>query len=94
MKKVVLRSLVVVALVGVVTFNASINSHRESLSDLTLANIEALAQNEGNGGNTTKCETCCDLNCTDCLVGQNEIRCLSKPSCYVARFTVNTCKIK
>jgi hypothetical protein len=48
MKKKIFGSLIVIAIAAVAAFNVSFNSQSDSLSAMTLANIEALAQNETN----------------------------------------------
>jgi hypothetical protein len=50
-KKLLLGGLIVMAMiVGVATFNVSLNVESESLSGMALANTEALAQDEPGGG--------------------------------------------
>jgi hypothetical protein len=62
MKKVILGGIVAIVIAVLAAVNVSLNSQRENLlSDLALANVEALAQNEGGGG----------TNCT--VIGHTEI---------------------
>lgn len=67
MYKKLLLGFVVLAIAGVATFNMSVNS-RSGLSDIALANVEALAKNEGSGN--------CFIYCTpswwhDCTMEVN-----------------------
>jgi hypothetical protein len=93
MKRKIFLSIGITAILIIAAINVNLGSRDGQLSDLTLANIEALGQSENDGGNSsdTTCDTCCDPDCTDCYEEQYQIRCLSKSSCYNARFTVNTC---
>ena len=50
MKKKVFSFLGLVAIVGVVVFNVSMNLSNSAQNDLLLANIEALARGEGGDG--------------------------------------------
>ena len=54
MKKKILYGFAVLTIAVVVAINMNVNSNRYSLSDLSLANAEALASNEG------------DINRADC----------------------------
>ena len=58
MKKKVVSIIGLAAIGAVAAFNANIGSRAESLSDIALANIEALADNEG--GDTL---SCCSYHC-------------------------------
>jgi len=53
-KKKILVFIGSVAIVGAVVFNVSLNSRANSLSDLTRANIKALAQNDVESGVNTE----------------------------------------
>jgi hypothetical protein len=61
-KKMVLTIMGVAAFAAAVVFNVSLGSRGESMSDLTLANIEALATSETSDEFTGS--TCC-VACTD-----------------------------
>jgi hypothetical protein len=55
MKKTYLVSIAILAIVAVAAFNVNLNSQSDKLSAMTLANLEALAQGESDGGLTWKC---------------------------------------
>ena len=60
MKNKFLKGVIAIAVVALVAgygISRSVNNRNAALSDLTLANLEALAQNESDGG-----ETGCDTN--------------------------------
>jgi len=50
MKKKLLSSLAVLAVAAVATFNVSLDSKKNGLTDVMLANVEALAQEPGSFG--------------------------------------------
>jgi hypothetical protein len=50
MKKVILGGVAAIVVAVLATVNVNLNSQNDNLSDLVLANVEALAQNEGGGG--------------------------------------------
>lgn len=52
MKKIILGGIAVLAITATVVFNVNLNAQGEKLSDVSLANIEALADGEGSGSNT------------------------------------------
>jgi hypothetical protein len=72
MKRTVFSFIGLAAIAGVAIFNVSLGSSNGSLSDLALANIEALAQNEGGGskgtlyGNSSGTRYCCCAGNNDC----------------------------
>ena len=49
MKKKLLSSLAVLAVAAVATFNVSLDSKTNGLTDIMLSNVEALAQEPGDG---------------------------------------------
>ena len=55
MKRNFLIGIVVMAIMGVVTVNFGLNSSTNGLSDMSLANVEALAQNEDGGTSVGVC---------------------------------------
>ena len=59
MKKIVFSILGLAIIVAVAVFNISVNLRGNPLSDLALANIEALARGEDPGGDADM-EICCD----------------------------------
>jgi hypothetical protein len=63
MKKKVFSILGAAIVAGVVAFNVSVGSHGDSLSDLALANVEALAQNESGGADCSDghARLCCRI---------------------------------
>jgi hypothetical protein len=53
MKKKILGGIAVMAIAAVTAFNVNFTTQDNNLSDISLANVEALAQNEsGTGGKT------------------------------------------
>ena len=55
-KKVIYGSFVVLAIVAAIAYNVNIGLKSDGLlSDIALANVEALAQNEGGFGETLDC---------------------------------------
>ncbi|MDR2911255.1 MAG: NVEALA domain-containing protein [Bacteroidales bacterium] len=55
MKRKVISIIGLVALAAIVAFNVNLNSNGESLSDFALANVEALALDEGGSSGTFTC---------------------------------------
>lgn len=64
MKKNVFLIIGVIAFAGVIAFNVSENLRSSSLSDIALANVEALARNEG-GGSSLDCYQTVDFGGPD-----------------------------
>jgi hypothetical protein len=63
MKKVILGGVAAIVVAVLAVVNVSMNSQNENLlSDLALANVEALAQEEGGGGTVIQCH--CQVNST------------------------------
>ncbi|GHV27015.1 hypothetical protein FACS1894176_08470 [Bacteroidia bacterium] len=54
MKNKIFGGIAVLAIAAVAAFNVNVNSQKNDLSDLSLANVEALAS-EGSGGNSVTC---------------------------------------
>ena len=79
MKKKFIGTLAVLAVAAMAAFNVSINSEENFYSNLTPANIEALAQNEGSGCG------CCDTECIVYPDGWAYIHCIDgySDSCLV-----------
>lgn len=46
MKKIIFGGITVLAIAAAITFNVNLNSRSEKLSDVSLANVEALADGE------------------------------------------------
>ncbi|GHT65362.1 hypothetical protein AGMMS50239_24960 [Bacteroidia bacterium] len=51
MKKKIFGGIAVLAIAAVAAWNVNLNSQKSDLSDVFLANVEALAQGESNGSN-------------------------------------------
>jgi uncharacterized Rmd1/YagE family protein len=59
MKKIVLSSIAILAIAAIVSFNVSINKQSNALSEISLANVEALAAEDYNtkdGSSMYNCE--------------------------------------
>ena len=50
MKKIILASMAILAIAAAVAFSVNFNTNNYDLSDITLANVDALAQSEGDDG--------------------------------------------
>ena len=71
-----LLSMVVVAIVAIVAgYNVYISQNETKLSDLALANVEALADNESGGGDKT-----CTYNKVSKDEEKHELKCTGKGS--------------
>jgi hypothetical protein len=72
MRKKIFGGLIVVAIAGAIALNVNLKTQREDTSQLTLSNIEALAQTEGR----TDCDGPKEPESGVCLF-ENEIHCIS-----------------
>jgi hypothetical protein len=54
MKKIIFGGIAVLTIVAITAWNVNLNSQKNKLSDISLANMEALASEGGNG-----CDYCC-----------------------------------
>jgi hypothetical protein len=77
MKKIILGGVAAIVIAVMAAVNVSMNSQNENLSDLALANVEALAAGEGTGsGNTGPAEI---VDCAGWGTGSRKI-CMCQPN--------------
>jgi len=55
MKKKIFGGIAVLAIAAMAAFNVNMNTQNDNLSDLSLANVEALAQSEGGSSSSNCC---------------------------------------
>jgi hypothetical protein len=60
MKKKILSGIVLFAIAAVAAWNVNLNSQSDDLSGISLANVEALADDESASGNTVTCYSSSD----------------------------------
>jgi hypothetical protein len=76
MKNKILIGIVVLAIAALAAFNVNMNSKSNNLSDMALANVEALADvevlanGESNGGENPTCGPC-GVGATGCTLSQD-----------------------
>jgi hypothetical protein len=74
MKKIIFGSIAVLAIAATIVFNVNLNAQSEKLSDVSLANVEALADGESDTvnywccGNSDTCATGKDSNGNDVVI--------------------------
>lgn len=75
MKKKFLGIVAIATIITVTSWNFKVNKDEMTLSELTLANVEALANGESSG---PKCEVpCCQTKYNECLAWLNQLGCTS-----------------
>ncbi|GAB6011596.1 NVEALA domain-containing protein [Viscerimonas tarda] len=89
MKKKIFGSLAILAIAAVTVLNVNLSSQKELLSDISLANVEALAQDESDSPKV-------DQDCESCLTdqGHNGVRfsCkLGTLGCYDSNCVMGGC---
>ena len=88
MKKIIFAIIAIIAIAGVVAFNVSLSTKKvDVLSMLALANVEALAQEEG--GFTITCNQYCvgNAQCWQYDWGYNNMN----PTCYFTGYMYHHC---
>jgi hypothetical protein len=59
MKKYIISGIAVLAIAAVAAWNVGLNSQKNGLSDIQLANVEALAQESGGGSHSCSASANC-----------------------------------
>jgi hypothetical protein len=65
MKKIICGSIAVLAIAATIVFNVNLNTQSKKLSDISLTNVEALADGESSGSSYDCCNTCKGNYCGD-----------------------------
>lgn len=81
MKKKIFGGIAVLAIAAFAAFNMNVNTQENQASSLTLANIEALAQNESGGGTIYYVNPCPKHSGNECSTKSSVYGCKSPSNC-------------